>query len=90
MAKFNDGGAGEYIPPFPRTDRPYIFDLCAHYNRTMSQSAGMRGLEWYVSPAGELKLGETQEWQRERSEQLTRMAESERNRMKARTWATGD
>lgn len=44
-----------------RTDRPFAHDMADAHNRAMDSDCRRRGLEWYVTPAGELKLGTNQQ-----------------------------
>lgn len=46
---------------FTRTDRPLTLDLCDANNASMGRGARNRGLEWFVSSSGELKLGTSQQ-----------------------------
>lgn len=53
--------AAEPYNRFERTGRPYVYDLCDHYNRNRSERAKRLGMEWFVMPSGELKFATTQE-----------------------------
>lgn len=61
-----------------RTTRAYAYDLCDAYNEAMSEDARRRGLEYYVTPAGEVKLGDRQDWTRQHTRDIARKAEQER------------
>lgn len=57
-----------------RTDRAYVYDLCDAYNAARTR----QDIEWYVSAAGELKLGEPGDWTRNHTDHLARKAERDR------------
>jgi hypothetical protein len=63
-----------------RTTRDYVYDLADAYNAAMSGAARERGLEWYVNPAGELKLGDNASWARAHTKNIERCNEAERAR----------
>jgi hypothetical protein len=63
-----------------RTNREYVHDLCDAYNAGMDPSARQRGLEWFVAPSGELKLGDSAEWSRGNRKRNEQRLETERAR----------
>lgn len=63
-----------------RTEREYVFDLCDAYNAARSEDARQRGLEWYVAPNGELKLGDNAAWSKRNAERIESRNETERAR----------
>ncbi len=63
-----------------RTSRSYAEDLCAAYNESLSEQARARGLEWFVTPAGELKLGDSAAWSRANAKRNESRNETERAR----------
>lgn len=65
-----------------RTARDYAYDLCDAYNEAMSEDARRRGLEYYVTNSGEVKLGDRQDWTRQHTIELARKAEHDRQQWK--------
>lgn len=63
-----------------RTERDYVHDLCDGYNRARSQEVIDRGLEWFVAPNGELKLGDNAGWSRANLKRIESRNETERAR----------
>lgn len=63
-----------------RTGRDYVFDLCDAYNDARSGDARQRGIEWYVAPNGELKLGDNAAWSRHNAKRIEGCNETERAR----------
>jgi hypothetical protein len=63
-----------------RTTRDYVYDLCDAYNVQLSPAVRSIGLQWYVTPSGELKLGDNAEWSRHNSRQIAQRMETERSR----------
>ncbi len=61
-----------------RTSRPYVYDLCDAYNAARTRD----DIEWYVTPAGELKIGEPREFTAKHTRELERESEIERDRWK--------
>lgn len=61
-----------------RTTRDFAFDLCDAYNAARTADAIDRGLAWFVSPTGELKLGIADDWSRENRRQVETRNETER------------
>jgi len=67
-----------------RTEREYVYDLCDCYNAHRTEEAKERGVEWYVGPSGELKIGDSAAWSRHTAKQTESRNETERahfNRM---------
>lgn len=75
-----DKATGEIIKTITvhRTNRPYVEDLCDAYNAAMDEGAKRRGLAWYVTNAGELKLGDHEAFTRWNTKRMK--AEAERQR----------
>ena len=67
-----------YAPPFERTGRPYVYDLCDHYNRTMHPAGQAAGAEWFVDSQGQVKLGQNAEWSKAHAAQIAKTQEYER------------
>lgn len=63
-----------------RTDREYVYDLCDCYNAHRTEAAKERGVEWYVAPNGELKIGDSAAWSRRHAKQAESHNETERAR----------
>lgn len=63
-----------------RTNREYVYDLADAYNRAMPDVQRRMGLEWFVLPSGELKLGEARGYSEHRTRELEREREQERRR----------
>jgi hypothetical protein len=63
-----------------RTERDYVFDLCDCYNKGRTDEAKDRGLEWFVAPNGELKLGDNAAWSRANLKRIESRNETERAR----------
>lgn len=63
-----------------RTDREYVYDLRDAYNAALSPAARERGAEWIVTPTGELKLGDNEEWSRHNRRAVAQRMETERSR----------
>lgn len=63
-----------------RTERDYVFDLCDAYNAARPQDVIDRGVEWYVAPNGELRIGTTDEWTRKNLKRAESRLETERAR----------
>jgi hypothetical protein len=63
-----------------RTTRDYVFDLCDAYNDGRTAEARERGLEWFVTPAGELRLGDSAAWSRANLKRIESRNETERSR----------
>lgn len=61
-----------------RTSRDFVFDLCDAYNAARSDDALDRGIEWFVGPGGELKVGIADSWSRSNRRQVESRAETER------------
>lgn len=61
-----------------RTERLYAEDLCDAYNVAMSDDARRRGLAWYVTSAGEVKLGDSEDFTRWKTERSAQRRERER------------
>jgi hypothetical protein len=57
-----------------------VFDLCDCYNEARSGEAKERGLEWFVAPNGELKLGDNAGWSRSNLKRIESRNETERAR----------
>jgi len=68
-----------YSQPFERTGRPYVFDLCDHYNRTMHPTARERGGEWFVDNQGQVRLGQNLEWSEANTRRIAATQERERD-----------
>lgn len=75
-----DPKTGEIIKTFTlqRTARPYVYDLCDAYNAERSDAVIRNGGEWYVTPHGELKLGDSSHWTSRRTRELDAQAERDR------------
>lgn len=73
---------GEIIKTFhiTRTNRAYAYDLADAYNAAMPDQQRRMGLEWFVLPSGELKLGEAQGYSEHKTRELEREREQERRR----------
>lgn len=63
-----------------RTGRPYSDDLADAYNAAIEHVARERGLEWFTTPSGELKIGFSQASTRENFRQIEQKLEVERAR----------
>jgi hypothetical protein len=63
-----------------RTERPYVYDLCDCYNAYRTQDAIDRGVEWFVAPNGELRIGTSAEWTAKNLRREERRLETERAR----------
>ena len=63
-----------------RTTRDYVYDLCDAYNVELSPALRNNGLQWFVTPSGELKLGDNAEWSRHNRREIAQRMESERSR----------
>ena len=63
-----------------RTERDYAFDLCDAYNAARTTEAKDRGVEWFVAPNGELRIGDSTGWSRENLKQTESRNETERAR----------
>ena len=63
-----------------RTTREYVYDLCDCYNAHRTEEAKERGVEWYVGPSGELKIGDSAAWSRHHAKQAEGRNETERAR----------
>jgi hypothetical protein len=63
-----------------RTEREYVYDLCDCYNAHRTAEAKERGVEWYVAPNGELKIGDSAAWSRHTAKQTESRNETERAR----------
>ncbi len=63
-----------------RTPQTYAQDLADAYNTSMSDEAKARGMEWFVTPAGELKLGDNAAWSRANAKRDESRRETERAR----------
>ena len=63
-----------------RTERDYVFDLCDAYNDARTQEAKDRGVEWFVAPNGELRIGDGNAWSRANLKRIESRNETERAR----------
>lgn len=63
-----------------RTEREYVYDLCDAYNDARPADAEDRGVEWYVAPNGELRIGTSAEWTRDNLKREAGRLETERAR----------
>lgn len=63
-----------------RTERDYVHDLCDCYNNHRTQDAIDRGVEWFVAPNGELRIGTADDWSRKNHRQIESRNETERAR----------
>lgn len=63
-----------------RTERPYVHDLADAYNDAMPDQQRNMGIVWYVTPAGELKIGEDSRYCVHQSKVLEHNREQERQR----------
>jgi len=63
-----------------RTSREYVYDLCDCYNEHRTNDAKERGVEWYVTPAGELKIGDNAAWSKHHAREIAARTETERSR----------
>lgn len=63
-----------------RTDRPCVHDLCDAYNDARTDEAIERGIEWFVAPNGELKIGDSNDWSRKNLKRIESRNETERAR----------
>ena len=79
FAKDKRGNVIKTITVF-RTTRPYVEDLAEAYNNARTPEAISRGVQWYVSPAGELRIGDNRRWQREHHKTIEQHMEAERAR----------
>lgn len=61
-----------------RTERPYAYDLCDAYNEAISPAARERGLAYYVTDSGEVKLGDSVQFSRWNTEAIDHRHERER------------
>lgn len=71
-----DPKTGEITKTFTlhRTDRPYVYDLCDAYNDARTRF----DIIWIVAANGELKLVDDLDWQRSRTEEISKRHERER------------
>lgn len=69
-----------------RTGRPYAYDLCDTYNRTMSAAAKQNGAEWYVDNQGQVRLGQSAEWSARHAKQTAQTQEDERRQWMRHNW----
>jgi hypothetical protein len=79
LAKDKSGNILKTMTLF-RTERDYVHDLCDCYNAHRSQEIIDRGLEWFVAPNGELKLGDNAAWSRANLKRIESRNETERAR----------
>jgi len=63
-----------------RTQRDYVYDLCDAYNNARTQDAIDRGVEWFVAPNGELRIGTSDDWSRKNHREAASRMETERAR----------
>jgi hypothetical protein len=71
-----------------RTDRDYAYDLADAYNDGLDPSSRQRGLQWFVGPSGELKLGDNSAWSRSNLKRIESRTETERARYLRHTLTT--
>ncbi len=74
----NDDGSVAMTVTIERTARPYAFDLCDAYNKTMLPAARANGCEYFVDGQGQVRLGFPEQFSKDRTKQLERTTESER------------
>jgi hypothetical protein len=69
---------GNYIKTITlvRTERDYAHDLCDAYNASRSRP----DILWFVTPTGELRLGDDPDWSRRNLRQIESRTETERAR----------
>lgn len=67
-----------------RTNRPYVEDLADTYNATMSDRARSLGLEWHVTPNGELRLDFSSKAIAQNTVRIEQRKEDERREFKRR------
>lgn len=79
QAKDKSGNVIKTITVF-RTERDYVFDLCDAYNKARTKDAEDRGVEWYVAPNGELRIGTSDDWSRRNKRAAESRNETERAR----------
>lgn len=60
-----------------RTERDYVHDLCDAYNSARDSDAVERGVEWFVAPNGELKIGISDDWTRKNLKQIEQRKRNE-------------
>ena len=77
--------AGDKTLTITRTTREYVHDLCDAYNAARSDDAMARGVEWYVTPAGELRIGSSADASRRITRQIESRLETERARHNRRS-----
>jgi hypothetical protein len=63
-----------------RSNRTYAHDLCDAYNAARSSATLDRGIEWFVTPAGELKIGQSDSFTCALTRKIEADAEQERKR----------
>ena len=61
-----------------RTARPYAYDLCDAYNKSMRPDLKAQGAEWFVDSQGQVKLGQNAEWSKAHAAQIAKTQEYER------------
>lgn len=79
FAKDKDGTVIKTIN-IRRSHQPYAQDLADAYNDQLSDRAKEMGLQWFVMPSGEVKLGERLGYSEAHTKDLERAAEQQRQR----------
>lgn len=69
-----------------RTSRPYAFDLCDAYNRTMRHDLVAQGGEYFVDKQGQVRLGISAEWTAANSLRMAQQQEYERQQWVRHNW----
>jgi hypothetical protein len=74
--------SGNVIKSFKltRTTREYVYDLCDAYNEARTKEVEDRGVEWFVAPNGELRIGTSDDWSRKNLKQAESRNETGRAR----------